>query len=262
MAGDDAYPRKGGCLRRRIDVRRTPSGAIVAWLEDDFHHLGLTLDHDGERVTDIRVASERLPFTTCPLAAANLKNLVGQPLSPRSTDIGAMLKMREQCTHMFDLAGLAMAQAAAGRHHRQYEAIVADREIVAWEEGARRLLGPGEAWLLCDNIEILRWQIDKRAIVGPAEWAGQALGKGFRGRTEAMPVEQAEAASVLRRAIMVASGRSLDPDTVPTAAGRWQGGVCYTFLAENRENGLRNFGNALNYQDGGDRMLARRADQP
>ncbi|WP_445948795.1 DUF2889 domain-containing protein [Sphingorhabdus sp.] len=258
----DAYPRIGGCLRRRIDIRRNSNGAVVAWLEDDFHHLGLTLEHDGERVTDIRVASERLPFTTCPLAEVSLKNLVGQELSRRSTDIGAMVKMREQCTHMFDLAGLAMAQAAAGRDHRHYEAIVADREIVAWEAGTRRLLGPGEAWLLCDNNEVLRWTVDQRAIIGPAEWAGQALVEGFRGRTEDMPIEQAEAASVLRRAIMVAGGRSFDPDTVTTAADRWQRGVCYTFLEENRADGLRNFGNALNYEDSGDGMLAKRAEKP
>ena len=234
----------------------------MAWLEDDFHHLGLTLEHDGELVTDVRVASERLPFTTCPLASANLKNLIGQKLLPRSTDIGAMVKMREQCTHMFDLAGLAMAHAAAGRDHRQYEAIITDRKITAWESGTRRILGVGEAWLLCDNHEILRWQIDKRAITGPAEWAGQALAEGFRTRTETMPIEQAEAATVLRRAIMVAGGRSFDPDTVRTAAGRWQSGVCFTFLEDNREHGLRISGNDLNYEDGGEGMLSRREEKP
>lgn len=235
---------------------------MVAWLEDDFHHIGLTLEHDGQNITAIRVASERLPFTTCPAAAANLQKLVGQHLSPRCTDIGAMVNMREQCTHMYDLAGLAMAQAAAGRDHRQYEAIIGDREIIAWEAGKRRLLGPGEAYLLRDNKEVLRWQIDKRAIAGPAEWAGQSLTKGFRPRTENMPIEQAESATVLRRAIMVAGGRSFDPDTVVTAAERWQTGACYTFLEENRESGLRNFGNARNYEDSGDAMLAKRHESP
>ena len=173
-----------------------------------------------------------------------------------------MVPMRQQCTHMFDLAGLVMAQLASGRRHRRYEAIVEDREIVGWEQGHRRLLGPGTARLLCDGREVLFWEIDRRAITGPGEWAGQPLVEGFRERTEAMDVEAAEHATVLRRAVMVASGRSLDPDLYPTARDRGQSGVCYTFLEENRDSGKRVFGNTLNYEASDAGMLARLAERP
>jgi len=258
----DAYPRTGGCFRRVVDLRREDAGAVVGWLEDDFHHFGVTLEHDGTIITKVRVASERYPFTTCSLAASNLHGMVGQKLEPRCTEIGAMVPMREQCTHMFDLAGLAMAHAASGRSQRQYEAVTLDRDIVAWEPGRRRLLGAGEAWLLRDGEEVLRWQIEKRMITGPKEWSGQPMVEGFRARTEKMTIDEAEAASVLRRAVMVSAGRTLDPDLFASARDRGQSGVCYTFLEENRDAGKRIFGSTLNYEKGSEGMLSRLHERP
>ena len=258
----DAYPRIGGRLRRLIDLRREPDGAVVGWLEDDFHHFGVTIEHRDGVMTDIRAVAARAPFTTCPAAGLELRGMIGHHLEMRSTEIGRMVSMRQQCTHMFDLAGLAMAHAAAGRDHRRYEALVEDREIVAWEKGLRRLLGAGTARLLRDGEEVLRWEVDRRMITGPGAWAGQPLVEGFRERTEAMGIEDAEAATVLRRAVMVAAGRTLDPDLYTTARDRGQSGVCYTFLEENRDSGLRNIGSTLNYEASGEAMLARLKERP
>ncbi|WP_310022438.1 DUF2889 domain-containing protein [Croceicoccus sp. BE223] len=249
-------------MRRLIDIRAEDDGAVVAWLEDDFHHFGITLEHDGTVITDIRAAAPRVPFTTCPLAGAHLKGMIGKAILPRSSDVGAMIDMRQQCTHMFDLAGLAMGHAASGRRHRRYEALVEDREIIAWEPGRRRLLGPGTARLLRDGEEVLHWELDKREISGPADWAGQSLTKGFRARTEAMDIADAEAATVLRRAVMVASGRTLDPDTIRTAADRGQSGVCFTFQEERRATALNVRGAARNYENGSDGMLSMLDERP
>ncbi|MBB5707465.1 DUF2889 domain-containing protein [Sphingopyxis panaciterrulae] len=259
--GDD-FPRTGGRFRRLIDLRTERDGAVVGWLEDDFHHFGVTLEHDGECVTDIRAASPRVPFSTCPLAGEHLKGMIGKPLSARSTDVGAMIEMRDQCTHMFDLAGLAMAQASVRRRHRRYEAIVEDREIVAWEAGMRRLLGPGTARLFRDGEEVLMWEVDRRDITGPKGWAGQSMIKGFRTHTEAMEVDEAEAATVLRRAVMVASGRTLDPDTVRTAAERGQSGVCFTFQEKRRAEAHNMRGAARNYEDDSAGMLSHIGERP
>lgn len=258
----DTYPRTEGCFRRLIDLRREPDGAVVGWLEDDFHHFGLTLEHNGERVTGVKVASVRVPFTTCPAAAINLLGIIGNFLSERSTDVGAMIPMREQCTHMFDLAGLAMAHAATGRSNRRYEAIIPDRDIIAWESGRRRLLGQGQAWLLRDGEEVLRWAINERTITGPDNWAGQSMVESFRAKTEALPLEKAEAATVLRRAVMVAGGRTLDPDLIATARERGPDGACYTFLERNRDAGLRVFGSTMNYEKGSAGMLCHLAERP
>ena len=40
---------QAGCARRSIDLRSDGDG-VVAWLEDDFHHFGVELRHDGDRI--------------------------------------------------------------------------------------------------------------------------------------------------------------------------------------------------------------------
>ena len=91
------------------------------------------------------------------------------PLLKRSSDIGEIIDMRLQCTHVFDLAGLVLSHAAAGREHRRDDAVVTDRTILAWEEHDRRLLGKGHAELFQDGALVMAWDIDKRVITGPDE---------------------------------------------------------------------------------------------
>src|SRR5690554_4658629 len=112
-----------GRMRRLIDLRCDDAHTAVGWLEDDFHHFGVTIKHDGNRVTGARMTAERYPWETCPGAAHPLKAIVGKPLISRASDIGRLLEMRQQCTHVFDLTGLVLAQAKKGHHQRRYEAI-------------------------------------------------------------------------------------------------------------------------------------------
>jgi hypothetical protein len=258
----DDFPRRDGCLRRLIDLRREDAHTAIGWLEDDFHHFGVTIVHDdGGLITDVSASAPRFPYTTCPGAAIALKGMIGHKLSSRATDIGTMISMRENCTHMFDLGGLTMALAASTTVHRRYEAIVSDREIVAWE-GGRRILGVGTAMLRLDQELVLSWVIDRRIILGPDEWAGQSLGEGFRQRTETMPLAAAEHATILRRAIMVAVGRSSDPDRHPTAAGRGKAAVCHTFLERNRDVAERVTGSTRNFAASDRGMLGKVRDKP
>lgn len=258
----DAFPRTGGVARRLIDLRCEDDSTAIGWLEDDFHHFGISISHSGGIIQDVRTRSPRSPYSTCPAAGAGLKALIGQPLIERGSDIGKMVQMRQQCTHMFDLAGLVLAQAFGNRPRRRYEAIITDRSIVQWEEGSRRLLGPGRASLRLDSDTVLDWEIDRRAITGPQEWAGQSLIEGFRERTEASDIEMGEYATILRRAIMIAGGRTFDLDTFPTAGARGLKGMCYTFLDENRFGANRNMGSARNYEQSSAPMLAHVEEHP
>jgi hypothetical protein len=262
MAMGDTYPRLGGVARRLIDLRVHDAGHCVGWLEDDFHHFGVTIAHDSATITKVSVRSVRYPYSACPMADRALDGLISKPLVLRATDVGLMVAMRIQCTHMFDLAGLVIAHAAAGRQHRRYEAVTTDREIVGWEPGRRRLLGPGRAMLARDGVPVLEWSIDHRMITGPHTWRGQSLTAGFRERTEAMPIEDAECATVLRRAVMVAGGRSLDPDLFATARDRGQSGVCHSYLEENRDTAVRIVGSTLNYEASIDGMLSHLDEVP
>jgi hypothetical protein len=258
----DSYPRTGGYERRLIDLRREDPHSAVGWLEDDFHHFGVTIEYDEAGIiTGVRASAPRFPYTTCPGAALALRGMIGHALSPRASDVGRMIPMRHNCTHMFDLAGLTMALAASGRTHKRYQATVTDRPIVGWE-GMRRVLGPGSATLWLDDKIVLEWQIDQRIITGPTDWRGQSLNEGFRQTTEAMSIEEAECANVLRRVVMIASGRSMDPDLHPLARDRGQGAVCHTFLEENRDHAVRVKGSTLNYETSAEGMLAQLPEKP
>lgn len=228
------YPSFDGKAHRAIDISTTAEGEVAVWLEDDFHHFGVTVIHDGEFVTEVSMVTPRHPYTTCPGAAQPLRELIGAPLVRRASEVGRWLDMRRQCTHVFDLAGLALAHAAAGRIHRRYQIIIDDRPIVEAHPSGRRTLGSGRAVLLQDGAEVLAWDIDRHAITGPKEWAGQSLNKGFRAKTETLALEPAEHATVLRRAIMVAAGRSSDRDAALLPRENTKPAVCHTYQPAQR----------------------------
>ena len=102
-----------GVLRRRIDIA-SRTGEVRAVVEDNFHHFQVTVHHHEEVVTDVIGRALRNPWTRCPLAADRLQLLIGMPLSPAATAVIERTDPRMQCTHMFDLAGLAIAAAARG----------------------------------------------------------------------------------------------------------------------------------------------------
>jgi hypothetical protein len=258
----DEYPRTGGHSRRLIDLKCWDDNHVVGWLEDDFHHFGVTVEHAEGVISDIRGAAPRHPFSTCPGAAQVLRELIGVPLFKRSSDIGVFSEMRQHCTHMFDLTGLAIAQAAGNRPHYRYEALVSDRPIVQWRENHRRLHGAGTAELFLNGERILNWTIDRQFITGPEEWAGQSLETGFRARTEAMDIEAAEHSTILRRAVLISGGRSLDPDLYPTAVDRGLEGLCYAFQKVRRNDGVRMFGSTKNYEKSDNGMLGHVNEMP
>jgi len=251
----DEFPRRGGCERRLIDIRRENEHTVIGWLEDDFHHFGVKIVHEGGRVADISTIASRYPYTTCADAGHPLSKVIGMPLSLRATDIGAWIDMRLQCTHLFDLAGLLVAHAAAGRQRRRYEALVNDREVIATDVNQRRTLGAGGAKLLQDGVAVLSWQIDRQMITGPSEWTGQSLQTGFRERTEAMDVEAAEHATVLRRTVMIAGGRSASRGNYPLPRERSIPAVCHTFQPDQKEKALWISKSERNWEKSSDGML-------
>src|SRR4051812_30672376 len=104
-----------GVYRRRITLDAPAPGQVTAELEDDFHHFRVLLGHDGSVVTAVAGEAVRFPWTTCPSAASQLRGLVGTPLPTTASAIAAVLPARENCTHLYDLAGLALAHAGTGR---------------------------------------------------------------------------------------------------------------------------------------------------
>jgi hypothetical protein len=252
--------RVAGRLRRLVHLERIGPQRIQAWVEDDFHHFGVTVDHDGECVRSIAMQAVRHPWSTCPGAAEPLQALVGKPLIERASDIGDLIDMRLQCTHVFDLTGLALAHAALGRGVRDYEAIIEDRERLRSPPRGLRDFGRGRAVLLRDGIEVLGWEIEGDCI---RESGGErSLNEGFRAWTEMQPLESAEQAGVLRRAILVAAGRGFDFTGIANAAAMRMPAQCHSFQPIRSVQALYLPDSRRNYEHGAEGMLAQVAGTP
>lgn len=224
-------PYPTGSFRRRLRVVLDDDGVVAGGLEDDFHYFTVRLRHDGERVVEIDAGSRRWPWTTCPSAAEPLRALVGMPLSPRCLAVGDWTDPKRNCTHMFDLAGLAVAHAASTREQREYLAIVPDRV-----EGLTR------PTLQRDGVLVQAWTLRGGTITDPPPYAGRRLRDRFISwADESLDADEAEAATVLRRACYISYGRQQDLSAFATAAQLLpsMAGTCYTFTSGIAEKGRR-----------------------
>jgi len=224
-------PEYTSCARRAIDLRSS-GHSVVAWLEDDFHHFGIEMRHDGEKVVAVDGQAARFPRDTCPGAVGILQEVVGMPLDKRSTALGQYTNMRWHCTHLYDLLGLAIAHAAAGREHRRYDAIVPDRAPLDPAHSDSRFAGRTSPELYRNGIIVMHWQVQGNQITGPADYAGISMGRGFREWTETLDLDEAEAAHVLRRATLIALGRLIDLQDLPPEGVQGMVGVCHSFQPE------------------------------
>ncbi len=253
-------PAKKGAFNRAIMVRRQDAETCYGWVEDDFHHFGVRITHRDGMIVDVVAETRRAPWNTCQAAALPLEALKQKPLHPRASDIGKLINMRLQCTHMFDLAGLVMAHACRDEHERRYLAAVPSRPL-SFEQPRLRQMGPVHVTLMLNGDLAMAWDLIDDDIVGPQEYAGHSLNDGFREWTEAMPLDEAEQAFVLRRAIMVSGGRLLNLDLVNNAAQAPLPPVCHTFRGP-LESALRMMNSTRDFAGSSQALLADADDIP
>jgi hypothetical protein len=237
-----------GCARRAIDLR-AQDDSVEAWLEDDFHHFGIVMRHDGEKVISVEGEAARFPRDTCPGALDILQEVVGMRLSQRSTAIGKITNMRMHCTHLYDLLGLAIAHAACGREHRRYDAIVPDRQPIDGAPPEDRLGGTTQPQLFCDGHSVMAWQVRGDQITGPGKYTGISMGRGFREWTETLDIDEAEAAHVLRRATLIALGRLIDLQALGPEGMKGAEGACHSFQPEVIKNSGRMLASSKDYSE-------------
>jgi Protein of unknown function (DUF2889) len=243
-------PYQQGSYRRRIRLVTPESGMVEGGLEDDFHHFEVTLRHDGERVLDVDARSVRWPWSTCPAAAGPLRALTGMALSERCLAVGEHTSPKMNCTHMFDLAGLAVAHAARGDERRQYDAEVPFAERAAGKPMVVRL------WR--DDQPTLEWTIEGRSITSPVPYDSAPWQGGFfRWADATLPVDESEAAIVLRRACEIGMGRGMDLDSVDRAEelAELMRGVCYTMQPAVITTSLRNKRTIRDFSDSPEKLL-------
>jgi hypothetical protein len=234
-----------GSYRRRIIVRGVADGVAAGELEDDFHHFRVTLRHDGTVVHHIEGTGIRGPWSTCMDAGTPLREVEGTRLSTHPSVLGA-IDARRNCTHMFDLAGLVITQAArSGADDRRY-----DIQIFDLDEGDDRR----SAILWRDGVEELAWELHEGEISAPAEWVGAPLRSKFipwACDRFAGDDDSAEAAIVLRRALDISRGRAMDLDGMETAAPllAMMEGICHSMTAANAPVAIRQKGSARDFTD-------------
>jgi hypothetical protein len=231
--------------RRRIRIEKASQGVVLGALEDTAHHVRVTLTFSGNTVTSVTGVAVRLPWATCPGAAAGLASLAGTELTTSLPRLRRLYDPRGNCTHFFDLAQLTMAHAASGRERRFYE-------VLARPEGGRTA-----ASLTRDGETLLLWTIEGGRIVEPEQFAGVGLREGFvRWCEQQFDDDGAEAAFVLRRAAGMSGIANMDMDKYAVVAESGIGpGVCYTSQPENIGVAFRNVGSGRDYSAGGEHML-------
>lgn len=196
-----------GTFNRRIVISHRPhdadaGGQVRAALEDDFHHFRVEISHDGQQVVALAVGALRHPYSLCPSAAEPLQALVGMPLDRVANAVTRHTEASLQCTHLLDLAGLAIAAAANRRALRRYDVAVPDRVGGATRPRLDR-----------DGQPLLQWHLQDSTIIGPAPFAGVSLHRGLaRWALQTLSADDAEATLVLRRCAAISLGRAKDLD--------------------------------------------------
>lgn len=192
-------------FRRRVEIISTDGaegGEVRAALEDDFHHFRVNLHHQHGLLTRITGEALRFPYSACPAAIEPLNALLGMDLSPIAHSVTRQTDARHQCTHLLDLAGLAVAAALRPAQVRRYDIQV-----------PLRLEGRTRATLQLNGEPLLEWQVHGAIIEGPAPFTGVNIREGMaRWALNTLSPELSEAALLLRRCTMISIGKTHDLD--------------------------------------------------
>ncbi len=227
------------CFRRRIQleaIRTNRGGEVRAVLEDDFHHFRVALQHRDGRVSAVDAQAPRHPFSECPAAASVLGKLVGMALDPVASAVTRHTDASQQCTHMFDLAGLAIAAAARGIMQRSYEIVV-----------PRHQAGRSQPCVVRGDGFRITWEVQEGVILSPEPYAGIDMRKGMaRWALENLPQDEAEAAIVLRRCALISLGRRKDIDKIPHAHAS---GRCYAQQPHRAPQAIRIVGSTWDFSE-------------
>ena len=201
-------------FRRRFIVSPA-SGRVSSEVEDDYHCMGVTIHHDGRVATKVESVMQRVPWTTCPGAVAQLEQtFTGVPLE----SFAARGEKKANCTHLHDLAVLAAAHASDNAP-LVYDLLVSDPI-----DGRRR------AQLRRNGQRLLGWVVADGRLVEPEELAGVAF-DNMRSWIDSLDSERQEAARLLRWGTILAHGRTIAWER-QSDSSRLPIGNCYTFQPE------------------------------
>ncbi len=233
-------------FRRRVEIISTEqngSGEVRAALEDDFHHFRVWARHSNGVLCEIGGEALRYPYSACPQANGQLNKLIGMPLNHIAHSVTRYTDAQHQCTHLLDLAGLAIASAARGTPKRRYEIQV-----------PQRIGGRTHPSLLRDGAPYLSWDVLGTVIQAPPPYEAIDLREGMaRWALSRLPEEEAEAALLLRRCTMISLGREHNLDAQEHASST---GHCYSQQPLRAQQALRIKGSTWDFSVSGAALCA------
>jgi hypothetical protein len=171
-------------------------------------------------------------------------------LTPDAAAIYKQTDGTHQCTHAFDVAGLAIAHAFRGTPRRQYD-IDVPYPVLSVD-------APKTVTLHRDGQLVLRWTVDNGVITSPAPYGRQDLGGIVRWARTALPdPDDYEAVVVLRRATYISGVKTQDMDQrVSAADGGRSMGRCWVFQPERADVAWRIKGNTRDFTESQEPMLS------
>jgi hypothetical protein len=197
-------------FRRRFRITPTP-GSVCSEVEDDFHRMRVTIEHDGVVARTVKATLLRAPWSTCPEAVQKCEQtFTGVALR----EFPARRDKAVNCTHLYDLALLAAA------HAFEDAVLVYDVSVSDPVNGRRH------ARLWRNAEPIFEWWDQDYRIVEPPALAGRQL-LDLRSWIDALEPPQQEAARILQSASLIAHGRII-PLEKQSDASRMPPS-CYTF---------------------------------
>ena len=236
------------CSRRRLAIK--PSAhSVTADLEDDQHHFSVTLNHDGDTILSAAAETIRYPWTTCRGAGAYLLAMLRNQ-SLYTVASGLADNSRLHCTHMFDLAVHAAAHA---QDHADsvFDIVVPDREN---NRTRPEVYLNGEC--------VLTWEQQGDTIISPGPFEGLNLRQLSRWIDD-IPAPLREPVQIMRRALMVAGGRTIDVSTL-TRADNFENlkGACYTYQPAHLDSALRMQDSYFDFSTTPEALLKQNAEKP
>jgi hypothetical protein len=196
-------------------------GFVSAWVEDDYHHMGVTLRHDGRTILRAEAEMVRAPWSTCPGAVHQLdETFTGVALG----ETAARGDKSANCTHLHDMAVIAAAHAGDAAPTR-YEITVSDAV-----DGVRI------AEISRDGASALRLVERDTLIETPEGARGRSLFQLGEWITS-LDEPGREAARLLRWAAIIAHGRAI-PMARQSDATRMPPN-CFTFQPGRKERAKR-----------------------
>jgi len=227
----DRNPDYGHGTCRRMVAFKSHNNIVEAHLSDDFHEMRCFVRHDGAIVTHIESETIRIPTSACPAATAQLQKLIGVPIKTPRGDYYADDRARAHCTHLYDLAVLAIGLAPAASLQTRFEANVPD------ETDAPVVLTVRQ-----DGRIIHEWTVRDGTLLAPEPLRGNTLAKGFaRWAAAAFSGTTLDAATILARTWLIAVGRQFqmsEAQSKPIADNHEMVGRCFAYNKPNLQSAI------------------------